>query len=111
MYTNTENVKRLIEERVEAMEQITAEDHFLEQANARVESRASFMLNKLAQRLGLSRSALAGELLASAIVDAWYFSDMPMVDAAGSKLPAIYGEGELADEYKAYMAERGVKVQ
>jgi hypothetical protein len=106
------SVKQYIDELMNRPEIWNEYDTQKQQVNVRIDSTYVFLLEKLAERLKLSRAAFAADLMERAIWDACYAAEFTRESTTpdGEKiiLPPIYDpESPLHDEYRAYMAKHG----
>ena len=128
MEFNTKNLKNYVDYAVQNADYDY--ESTLHQVNCRITLEQLFMLEKLAQRLGESRSSVAGNLLGAAIFDAWFLAEMPSIadeepapEMEGKfseegfretrennpKLPAFYGVGKTKLEYDEFCAKHGAR--
>jgi hypothetical protein len=85
------------------------EERSTQQVNARISADYYFFLMKLAEKFDKTRAAMAADLLENAIIDAWYLAKMPTAafpGEPGATLPAIYGDGEMREEYRKFMYDQ-----
>lgn len=129
MKLDTKNLKEFVEHSIASADENREE--LLHQVNCRINLEQLFMLEKLSQRLGQSRSSLAGNLLGVAIYDAWFLANMPSVfdedpvpemegkydseglqkmKDEGLRLPAFFGVGKTKLEYIEFCKKYGVTV-